>query len=130
MQKTSPTLAGMKTIDQIREENLRWMLDRFVAEGHSQAEFADMIGISASYLSQLVTPGRAKVRPIGNRTARKIESALDLDEGWLDQARATLPEDQAAVGRAWGELSEESRAKIVRQITILRAAEQRSQSDD
>ncbi|MBD2786436.1 helix-turn-helix domain-containing protein [Xenorhabdus sp. DI] len=71
----------METKD-IRRNNLRTLMDTHVRRGISKAEFAELIGIPPSQLSQLTSDNA--VRNIGDIIARRIEGNLDLPTGWLD----------------------------------------------
>jgi SOS-response transcriptional repressor LexA len=68
----------------IRKANLAVVLDNLKM---TQAEFAELIDTSASYLSQI----KKGVRPngdaqnIGNKLARKIEEAAKMPFGWMDE---------------------------------------------
>ena len=69
-------------IQEIRKENLRELSNRF-----GRAELADKLGYQdTNYLNQLCS-GHSN---IGNRTARKIEKALDLEHGKLDHPKIEL----------------------------------------
>jgi transcriptional regulator with XRE-family HTH domain len=50
--------------------------------GMTKAQFAELIETSPAALSQLLGPNPH--RNIGDKMARKIESALDLPFGWMD----------------------------------------------
>lgn len=65
-------------IQQIRLANARH-LQRLVG---SQAEFIKKTGIGQSRVSQII--GQNPRRRIGESTARRIEKAFGLEEGWLD----------------------------------------------
>jgi DNA repair protein RadC len=52
----------------------------------TDAAFAAHIQVSPSMLSQIKTH-----RSIGNKVARQIEAALELDSGWLDIERNSMP---------------------------------------
>lgn len=71
----------METKD-IRRSNLRTLLDGYVSQGLTKAEFADKLGVTASQLSQ-VTSAR-HVRNIGDALARRVESSFGLPKGWMD----------------------------------------------
>jgi hypothetical protein len=50
-----------------------------------QAEFAKRVGLSASYVSRMLSPAKKKgAKGIGERMARRIEIALGLPRLWLD----------------------------------------------
>lgn len=61
----------------IRLNNLR----QLVAKYESQQAFADVAGLSVQYLNQLLTGHRN----IGEKTARKIETSVKLEQGYLDR---------------------------------------------
>jgi len=61
-------------IQEIRQRNPRWL----------QKDIASALGMSASYLSQLV--GGKKM---GDDVARKIEAERHLAHGWMDRLQAT-----------------------------------------
>ena len=50
--------------------------------GMTKAQFAELIETSPAALSQLLGPNPH--RNIGDKMARKIETALDLPFGWMD----------------------------------------------
>ncbi|MDQ5910685.1 MAG: hypothetical protein QG599_2782 [Pseudomonadota bacterium] len=56
-------------------------LQRLMARYDSQVAFASALGQSPQYLNQILTGQRN----IGEKTARKIEQALNLASGELDQ---------------------------------------------
>lgn len=66
-------------------------MDGYLRQGKSKAEFAEVIGIPASQLSQLTTDKAS--RNIGDIIARRVEVNLALSSGWLD-----VPHDPVAVG--------------------------------
>lgn len=77
---------GMETKD-IRRNNLRALMDTFVREGMSKADFADTAGLTnAAQLSQLTS--HTPVRNVGDLVARRVEKALNLPHGWLDVPHA------------------------------------------
>lgn len=57
-------------VDEIRKRNPRWL----------QKDIASALGMSASYLSQLVAG-----KKMGDEVARKIEAERHLAHGWMDQ---------------------------------------------
>lgn len=63
-------------IGEIRRANL----NRLVAKLGGQKELAEMLGVTTGYISQMQTGHRA----IGEKTARKIEGAAKLSQGWMD----------------------------------------------
>ncbi|WP_241898426.1 S24 family peptidase [Stenotrophomonas maltophilia] len=75
----------MRPIDDIRHENLLAL----IASKGGQRHFADAAGIkNPAQVSQWVNRSRnattGKPRVMSGRTARAIETALSLPEGWLD----------------------------------------------
>ncbi|WP_459175762.1 LexA family protein [Ewingella americana] len=78
----------METKD-IRRANLAALLKEHLANNpkSTRADFAVLSGLAPAQLSQLT--GENSFRNIGGNLARKIESSLNLPNGWLD----TLQED-------------------------------------
>lgn len=79
-----PGKGGMD-ISVIRRANLRKLTDQMndkTGKG-GQRRLADRLGVKPVYVSQLI--GRTPTRPIGGRTARRVENLLDLPYGWMDQ---------------------------------------------
>lgn len=74
----------MKTIDEIRRQNLQIAVQRF---GTASA-LAEAAGVAAAYLSQIKNQNQesktGKPKAMGDEVARKIESALGETEGWMD----------------------------------------------
>lgn len=68
-----------KTLDRI-EEFRRNRLQELVVKHGSIAKLAENLNVTPGYISQLLN----KHRPITEKTARKIESSLRLEENWLD----------------------------------------------
>lgn len=78
----------MKTIGEIRRDNLEILLLRFdsLADLNEKLELAR----TDSTLSQIrnrSTSSRGKPRAMGDPMARKIEAALKLDPGWMDNVQ-------------------------------------------
>jgi IS5 family transposase len=68
---------------QIRKTNLQ----KLVAGSENKSEFARRAGLSSAHLRQMVNvrAGTGDVlKPCGEKLARKIETALGLERGWLD----------------------------------------------
>lgn len=78
----------MKTIDEIRRENLLLAIERL----RTMAALAERAGVSSAYLSQIKnrTPESKTGKPkaMGADVARKIEKALREPEGWMDTEHA------------------------------------------
>lgn len=81
--------AGMKTIGEIRRENMLIAQDR-VGGAEQLAELADL---SAAYLSQIknktLESKTKKEKQMGDKAARKIEIALGEPVGWMDADHTT-----------------------------------------
>lgn len=74
----------MSAIDetkQIRLENLKILIDQMGGHG-AQRKLSDVTGISSQYINNLLRGDRV----IGEKTARKIEQALQLPDGWMDRS--------------------------------------------
>ncbi len=70
----------------IRHENLRRLIEEIRARNPRwlQKDIASALGMSASYLSQLVAG-----KKMGDEVARKIEVERHLTHGWMDQLQVT-----------------------------------------
>lgn len=72
---------------EIRKANLENLIEQQrVDAGLNKAQFAELIDTSPAALSQLI--GDKPHRNIGDKMARKIESALNLPFGWMDTLHA------------------------------------------
>lgn len=71
----------------IRIDNLRLFMSQ---KRWAPADLARALGVSDSYISALLN----SKKPFGERTARKMESALGLHTRWLDEPR--LIDDEPA----------------------------------
>ena len=67
----------MKTVTDIRHENLTYLLNNDVS---SIQEMSEKVGKSHSYVSQL----KIKAKNIGDKIAREFEVAFDKPHGWMD----------------------------------------------
>lgn len=72
-------------IKQIRRDNLK----RLIKEQGSIRAFADATGLNAAFVSQMVNGHRN----VGDKTARKIEMALDLFLYSLDEQKFEIAEE-------------------------------------
>jgi len=100
----------MADVFDFRRRNLTLVMNHY-AQG-KQVALAERTDLNDRYISQLVT-GR---RNMGNQTARKIERALRLPEGYMDvdhraqQPADTTPQNPATVGVVplvqWGEVED------------------------
>ena len=81
-------IARMKTIDEIRRENLLLAVKRL----KTMAALAEQAGVSSAYLSQIKnrTPESKTGKPkaMGDDVARKIERAIMEPLGWMDVEHA------------------------------------------
>lgn len=75
----------------IRLANLRAVLARYRAGGHTVEEFAYKVGTNAAYISQML--GAKAVRKPGSKFCRKVEAAMELDHGFLDRDQSSAPFD-------------------------------------
>lgn len=73
-------------IKEIRHKNLEFLLEKHC--GKSQADLGRKTGLGPAYTYQLVS----KRRPMGDRTARKIEKAFELSRGWMDSLHSARVE--------------------------------------
>lgn len=78
----------MATAKEYRRANLALLLVEF---GINQADMARRLEVEPAYVSALMTGDRN----VGDRTARKVESAFNKHEGWLDIPRHRLSQTQA-----------------------------------
>lgn len=68
---------------EIRKANLESLFEQKRLEsGMTKAQFAELADMSPAMLSQLI--GDNPNRNVGDRLARKIETALSLPSGWMD----------------------------------------------
>lgn len=92
-------IRGMKTIDEIRLNNLLIAIERC----GTIAALANSAEVSAAYLSQIknktLESSTGKPKGMGNGVARKIERALGESEGWMDADHSERdgPENSAGV---------------------------------
>lgn len=70
-------------IKEIRHKNFKDLLESRC--GNSQAEFGRRTGLGSAYVYQLTY----QRRPMGDRTARKIESSFELSRGWMDSIHSS-----------------------------------------
>jgi hypothetical protein len=74
----------MKTIEEIRRENLASLRQRF----KSLREMADRLSLGEAQISQWINASKSsssgKPRNMASDSCRLIESALGLDIGWMD----------------------------------------------
>ena len=75
----------MNTAASVRRENLRGL----VAEYGGVLQFASAVGCESGSISRITSANHT--RNCGDRFARKIETALSLDTGWLDSPHFKPP---------------------------------------
>lgn len=83
---------------EIRRQNLLHLIDSHKKKGVNQAQFAEKIGVSASYLTQIKTGNASKEKDagIGDNISKRIEAALDLEKGWMDRIHQSKVETPIA----------------------------------
>lgn len=83
----------MKTVGEIRRENLEWLIERV---GKLEA-VASAAGTTSVYLSQIRNQAKdnksGRPREMGSSMARRIEAAYAMPSGWLDVTRTAEDAD-------------------------------------
>ena len=75
----------MKTVQRTRKDNLKYIIDtRFSGVVNRTAR---AIGVQQSQIARVYAKGEYR-RNVGDNLARRIETALNLPEGWLDTEHA------------------------------------------
>lgn len=90
----SSRMLGMKTCDEIRYENLRRLVEE--AGGLSRLVEKSNGKLNRPTLYQIlerITTAAGTVKNVGDDLARKIEEALKLDRGWMDNAQSAQVAD-------------------------------------
>lgn len=108
-------------IYEIRRANLQTAIDKV---GGKQVELERLTGTPANYFSQVLSDRTQ--RRMGDAVARKIERALDLPVGWMDQItgiHTELSPKAQDVGRKFDELPESTQAKVAHYIDVLHRIE-------
>lgn len=77
---TLAAIFQMKTAEETRLTNLNALFERYSKSGKGLAHISQKTGVNESYLSVLGTGGRE----ISSKMARRLESGLGLERGWLD----------------------------------------------
>ncbi len=101
----------------IRKQNLSKAVE---LAGGTIAGLARAAGISSAYLTQVLS-NRTK-RNLGAAVARRIESALEMPEGWMDQVDSPpvrISDEGARIARMWDELPEEQKARFAQELATL-----------
>lgn len=91
-------------IKKIREINLR----KAIEIAGSAAKLCDQADIAASYVSSILSPTHKA--SLGNKLARKIESSLNVHEGWMD----IIHPDSSEI-----DISEESKQQDKKYLELL-----------
>lgn len=85
--------APMKTIDEIRRDNIQVLID----EHGGNKSLADLLGKSEAQVSQLLHGSKdsktGKPRGMNNTTARSIEAKCGKERGWLDNDHSDVGVD-------------------------------------
>jgi len=106
------------TTKEIRKENFLFLSKDF----KFQRQFCEKIGIKDTEFSQI----KSGLKPIGTNRARKIEQAMSLPEGYMDQSHAPVGRresdaDTEFLVAAISKLPANSRAHLVRFIFSIAA---------
>ena len=99
------------TIREIRWRNIRYLRQKF---GPKNKDFADALGISESYASQISSEEYPPITNVGDPKARKIEAHLNLPAGWLDREHPETTDGKQPLKP--GEIDEVLAAKCVAAI--------------
>jgi len=78
------------TVKEIRKSNLKLLIKRV----GTQRALAEICGLAPAHVSQMVTNNRS----MGDEVARRIEDALSLGHGWMDND-ATLPTNTESMSK-------------------------------
>lgn len=82
--------AVMKTISQIRRENLELLIEGTISK--TARELSERCEVSAAYLSQIKGEHKetktGKPKTMGDDIARRLEAGMGKPEGWMDQDRS------------------------------------------
>lgn len=87
----------METKD-IRRINLRALLSEYTSNGLTKAEFAELLGVTPSQLSQ--TTSAKPVRNIGDMLARRVEDAFGKPKGWMDSIQSEAVDNPSKTGQS------------------------------
>jgi len=76
-------MRAMKTIEEIRQENLKAIIKRFYND--TARQYALAAGISPNIMNRFFKPkGHKDFRPINDDMRGWIEAAHSLEKGWMD----------------------------------------------
>ena len=110
-------MMSVMDIYEIRRRNLARVLEE---EDGTIVQLARRTGTSANYLTQVLSERVA--RHMGSTVARRIESKLELPEGWMDKVTdvpLSLSDESIAMAQKIDRLPPTLRAKIARELDIL-----------
>lgn len=126
-------------IVQIRFRNFRDLLEQFkettrkddpaAPEKGMLKLFGDRVGVREAYMSHINT----RYKGIGPATARKIEQALGLSHGWMDQvhnkkSRTSAQEDPAKSAEHLEPIDSDERTFLEASLTLYRSDPIRAQN--
>ena len=104
-------------IYEIRRRNLAHLVSE---QDGTIIGLARRTGTSANYLTQVLSERTS--RHMGTSVARRIESKLDLPDGWMDKvtdAPSTLTPEAVAVAQKFDRLPDHLKTKLAREIDVL-----------
>lgn len=116
-------MLAMKTCDEIRYENLKRLVDE--AGGLSRLVEKSNGKLSRPTLYQIlerITTAAGTVKNVGDDLARKIEEALKLERGWMDNqenaqaampSKALLPNELIELISLYGQCDQDGRKAIL-----------------
>lgn len=100
-------------IEEIRLTNLRSL----VAQVNGIiAEVGRISDVSAGYLSQILTRSRmenGKIREVGTKLARKLETGFNKPVGWMDQNHVDIDPRQKELLEIFGELNDNMKVALL-----------------
>ncbi len=83
----------MENLKEVRRQNLNLVLTSLGGHG-AQKKLSEKSGIYYTYISNL----RQGHKEMGEEIARKIEAAMSLSSGWMDQAHSSGGDGSAVIG--------------------------------
>lgn len=119
--RTPSVTLSVVDVYEIRRSNLQAAIEKV---GGKQVELERLTGTPANYFSQVLS--EKTQRRMGDAVARKIERALDLPVGWMDQVmgiNTDLSPKAQEVGRKFDELPESTQAKVAHYIDVIHRVE-------
>ena len=79
----------MENLKEVRRQNLNLVLTSLGGHG-AQKKLSEKSGIYYTYISNL----RQGHKEMGEEIARKIEAAMSLSPGWMDQSHSSVQDEQ------------------------------------